>query len=226
MPIDKKENYYNFVHENPNAPITKHRLGEFRVFGRGQSEHIKNIGCLHVPQWDDKNIADKIDQSADALALYQTTRKDWASVHLYADTDSFILMLPGDYRCSGCANPITEQYSIEAEISGFMRYPKEHWLSETGRKKFVNTARAYIQLFQLQYGKDWKDFAIPAQIGKLQVDGSPEVPGFIQHRDVPLLSGGKWVQPPDSFKYGQHEDISPDFPIEYFLKIYEKELLK
>ena len=218
--IDKPENYYNFTHPNrwimPNS--FRHRLGSFQC--AGIQIRIKPVKCiiLHIPDW---TRVDNVDHTAEDMAKYlaDPPEKNIASVHIFSDSDSFVLAMPSDSIVYGCANQNTRLESIEIEMAGtFKQHANpEFWRSETGIKIMTNAVKAIKQLQILCH------FDMPTlQIAKLNNIGVVEVPGFCQHRDVPIWGEGQWRQPPESFKYGQHQDICENFQYDILFDIFTK----
>lgn len=220
--IDKPENYYNFTH--PNRWITpasfNHRLGKFQCAGiPSRIKPVKAI-ILHIPDWD--RSENGIDKSAEQMASYlaDPPERNIASIHIFADRDSFVLSMPSDTCVYGCANPNTAQESIEIEIAGTFKdhANPEYWHTEDAKLKLINTAKALYQL------KILCNFDFPGlQVAKLNDFGNVIQPGFLQHRDVPIFRAGVWRQPLENIQFGQHADICAGFPYQILFDIITSE---
>ena len=218
--IDKKENYYLFMHQNPNRNIINHRLGNFKVSGlvRPAGKYVKVI-ILHIMDYD-KYFPGHEDLNAERISDYFSKCSEYASSHINVDRDSFDIMLPPDVTVTACANPNTAQESVEIEIAGTFKdhANPEYWHTDDAKKKLINTAKALKQL------KILCDFDMPSlQIAKLNEFGNVIQSGFLQHRDVPIFKAGAWHQYPDNIKFGQHNDICQDFPSQILFDIISSE---
>lgn len=217
--IDKPENYYNFTHPNkwvqPKSFI--HRLGQFQCAGIPKRQKPVSVIVLHIPDYDYVNHG--IDITCEKMAGYlaDPVDRNISSVHAFSDRDSFILSMPSDTVVYGCANQNTRQESIEIEIGGNFKHHanQEYWHTADAKLKLINTVKALKQL-QILCNYDMP----PLQIAKLDAKGTVVIPGFIQHRDIPIWAKGEWQQPPKSWELGQHKDICENFPYEILFDIF------
>lgn len=248
-PIDKFQNYFNFVLPKPRASIIETRLGKFQVMGepvRDKKTYIKSIekfypapvvGVLHVPAGD--IIRSGKDVTAESCARYLATGGSSASVHLCSDRDSCILCLPFDMVGYHCANPRTHQFSIGIEIGGLGEGKDSYkgikgdlyWSTDDAILKYRQTAIGLIEGFRLLYPKYWKEYFIPFQKAETTSNGSYKTSGWTQHREIPIYnrarkifnqvgSGGK------NQVLGQHVDIAANFPWDLFFQIIQEEINK
>jgi hypothetical protein len=250
-PIDRFQNYFNFVVQKPNMQPKQTRLGKFSFAGepvRKKSAYPKElqylypaplVGVLHVPV---ANIVDKKtgrDNTAELVARYLASSPVQASVHLSTDRDSFILSAPFDTVTWHCANAQTHQFSIGIEMGGLGEGKDEYkgvkgdayWSTDDAIQKYRILARGVIEGLRLLYPKNWKEYMIPLQKAELKENGSFKKAGWTQHREVPIWSNklNRFNQNHSAGKnqvLGQHTDICADFPWELFFTIFKEEVDK
>lgn len=249
-PIDKPQNYYNFVLQNKSIGKPKrYRLGEYRAAGepvRKKGLYPKNlqhfypgplVGVLHVPV---ANIIDRKtgqDKTAELTAQYLAGRG--ASVHVCSDRDNYILCMPFDSVAWHCANSNTHQFSIGIEMGGLGEGKDEfngikgdkYWSTDDAIVKYRQVAMGVIEGTRLLYGKKWKQYLIPLQKAELNSTGGLITPGWTQHREVPI-----WNKTTNSYNQnhsaglnqvkGQHTDVCANFPWDIFFMIFKEEIKK
>jgi len=220
---DKATDYFFFMHPNRwSRPLSfEHRLGNFQCMGI--PKRIKPIKTVVLHILDSDQYSNGMDKTAINNAYWMAnpdpnlngTHAE-SSIHAIADRQNYVVCMPSDTIVYACANPNTRQESIEIEIAGTFKdhANPEYWESDDAKLKLVNVAKVLKQLQTLC------TFEMPPlQKGHLNMIGQVDINGFIQHRDVPLFADGVWRQPPESFKYGQHQDICQDFPYEILFDI-------
>lgn len=245
-PIDKAQNYYNFVLQNKNIVAKKWRLGQYSTAGepvRKKNLYPKDsvhlypaplVGVLHVPV---ANILDKNkkDITAELTAKYLAGRE--ASVHVCSDRDSYILCLPFDSVGWHCANSNTHQFSIGIEMGGLGEGKDSYngikgdayWSTDDAILKYRQVAKGVIEGTRLLYGEKWEQYLIPLQKAELNSSGGIVKAGWTQHREIPIWS--KTLQAYNQNNSagknqvrGQHTDVCADFPWELFFKVFEEEI--
>lgn len=245
--MDKPADYYNLVRPHYLARPDQfvHRLGTFKTGGIGSRPYpggMPRVGVLHVPVIEASPAVKRQgnDDTAEVCARYLADPAEnypgnkWhregvtkrGNVHACSDRDSYVLCLPMDSQCWGCANHNTAQESYEIEIAGLGTEGSVYWSGSDARKKLVQTARAVIRGAKLAFDDRWEQAIPPARKAELHPNGAVRLSGWAQHRDVPIWSGRerRWVQPPENIRYGQHSDICEGFPWQSWFDVLIQEV--
>lgn len=245
---DSSKDYFNF--QNPSRWVLpksfKHRLGDFQTPGVGNRDikfypidykdyyPFPLVCVLHLPVANIKYKGQDLTAERTASYLANPGEKRSASINLTVDTDSFVTCLPLDCESWHCSNVNVHKVGIGVEIAGLGEGKDTYnnisgdayWSTDEAIKKYRQVFKGLIAMYKL-LTPEFTRYFVPLQKAQLDNSGKVIIPGYIQHREVPILLNRKWnTKDKNNQVQGQHTDLCANFPYDLFFKIGIEEINK